>query len=230
MPSTTLNSTRDNLYTQWQRDVAEARKARSALLAQQQAGEMAQTEAKIAGEKDIAQAGTNHDLEVARLKTQAEKEMEAMRIEASGQELGRKISAESQNAYQADRRKQWLFDWENRPGTVNERDVRAREFLAGARGERKPEYRIDELATFLNEATTDDKGGKHSISPTNRAALEEMARKGGYKVIYPEVGPHGRPYTYSHGILGEWDSDIEKNNDIRFQEVARPNKIMRQLY
>ena len=81
------------------------------------------------------------------------------------------------------------------------------------------------IADGNNEATTDDKGGKHSISPTNRAALEEMARKGGYKVIYPEVGPHGRPYTYSHGIFGEWDSDIEKNNDIRFQEVARPNKI-----
>lgn len=233
MGSTTLNSSRDQLYTQWQRDVADARKARSAILAQQQSGEMAQLEAKIAGEKDIAKAGTNHDLEVARLKTQAEKELEAMRIEASSDELGRKINAESENAYQADRRRRWLFDWENRPGTVNERDVRAKEFLAGAKGERQPMYKVDELATFLSEATTDDESGKpRSISSANRAVLEEMAEQGGYKVVYPDVGPKGRPYIYSHqGPLGEYetDKDIARNNNIRFQRVAKPDEVMRKL-
>lgn len=230
MASTRLDSTRDTLYTQWQRDVADARKARSAMLAQQQAGEMAQIEAKIAGEKDISKAGTNHDLEVARLKTQAEKEMEAMRIAASGQELERRIGADVNKQYYGAMIDKDMQVYKERKDGILDRQTQAAQDIAAVRGELKPEYRIDELATFLHESTTDKDGNKHSISPTNRSVLETMAAKAGYAPVYQNVGPTGRPLVYSHGFFGDWDSDVEKNNDIRFREVAKPKTTGRKLY
>lgn len=183
MGSTTLNSSRDQLYTQWQEDVKQARKARQSDIELRTAGDLAQVEAQNAGALERLQREGANALDVAKMQTGAERDLWKMRLASNADEVAARVGSAERIQAMQDRAAMERLQAEEGSGSYKNRMATVAETQAGMRGETQTGYNIDELANFLHGATTDQKTGERiAISAGDETALNEMARQSGYMV------------------------------------------------
>lgn len=196
MASTNLSGTRDTLYSQWQKDVALARKARKDLQDDDQAADLEKVAAQHQGALEIAQMEGDTTTGVAKMRTQAERELAQMKIAAEtiDNSLNRETEVALRNTQEAgaDRRNKASLDSELARTRLSinpwsPASKQAEAALLDAQTRSNATLMSGPTPLELNEslykATHDEKGKRIPLAASDKSALDLAAMSGGMKLI-----------------------------------------------